>query len=351
MSAQFCPECQRATAIVHDHAAGDLVCAECGLVLEAHSIDETSEWRTFADDASGADPNRVGGPANPLLTDGGLSTVISRPAGAAGGPHGSADGGGLRSWAARGPDPDRALITAFKSIAAMADSAGAYACCLSGASAAALEPSRIDRAEAAVTPLLKQDRANELFKKVGDLRAIRGRSQDSILAACLYIACRQEDKPRTFKEICSVANAATKKDIGRATTYIVKQLEEEMGLQMRMGTINAGDYLRRFCSHLSMDNNAIRATSEVVTRAGAKLDLRKSPISIAAAAIYIVKQLSDKRTNLKEISQVTGVAEVTIRSAYKDLHPHAAVLVPDWFAKPDQLSSLLPPPREKEKDK
>eukprot|EP00850_Spirogloea_muscicola_P003496 SM000014S00284 [mRNA] locus=s14:402071:404459:- [translate_table: standard] len=324
MSAQFCPECQRATAIVHDHAAGDLVCAECGLVLEAHSIDETSEWRTFADDASGADPNRVGGPANPLLTDGGLSTVISRPAGAAGGPHGG-DGGGLRSWAARGPDPDRALITAFKSIAAMADRLG-------------------------LVSTIK-DRANELFKKVGDLRAIRGRSQDSILAACLYIACRQEDKPRTFKEICSVANAATKKDIGRATTYIVKQLEEEMGLQMRMGTINAGDYLRRFCSHLSMDNNAIRATSEVVTRAAAKLDLRKSPISIAAAAIYIVKQLSDKRTNLKEISQVTGVAEVTIRSAYKDLHPHAAVLVPDWFAKPDQLSSLLPPPREKEKDK
>lgn len=32
-----------------------------------------------------------------------------------------------------------------------------------------------------------------------DLKSIRGRSQDAILAACLYIACRQEDKPRTFK--------------------------------------------------------------------------------------------------------------------------------------------------------
>jgi len=44
-----------------------------------------------------------------------------------------------------------------------------------------------------------KDRANEIYKKVEDLKSIRGRSQDAILAACLYIACRQEDKPRTFK--------------------------------------------------------------------------------------------------------------------------------------------------------
>jgi transcription initiation factor TFIIIB Brf1 subunit/transcription initiation factor TFIIB len=46
-----------------------------------------------------------------------------------------------------------------------------------------------------------KDRANEIYKKVEDLKSIRGRSQDAILAACLYIACRQEDRPRTFKGI------------------------------------------------------------------------------------------------------------------------------------------------------
>ncbi|KAI3812477.1 hypothetical protein L1987_17187 [Smallanthus sonchifolius] len=44
-----------------------------------------------------------------------------------------------------------------------------------------------------------QDRANEIFKKVEDQKSSRGRNQDAILAACLYIACRQEDKPRTVK--------------------------------------------------------------------------------------------------------------------------------------------------------
>jgi transcription initiation factor TFIIB len=44
-------------------------------------------------------------------------------------------------------------------------------------------------------------------------------------------------------EICSVANGASKKEIGRATKFIVKQLKEEMGMSMEMGTIHAGDFL------------------------------------------------------------------------------------------------------------
>lgn len=46
---------------------------------------------------------------------------------------------------------------------------------------------------------LLQDRASEIYKKVEDQKSSRGRNQDAILAACLYIACRQEDKPRTVK--------------------------------------------------------------------------------------------------------------------------------------------------------
>lgn len=44
-------------------------------------------------------------------------------------------------------------------------------------------------------------------------------------------------------EICSVANGATKKEIGRAKEYIVKQLELEMGQSVEMGTIHAGDFM------------------------------------------------------------------------------------------------------------
>ncbi|KAL0339684.1 UNVERIFIED_CONTAM: Transcription initiation factor IIB [Sesamum radiatum] len=64
----YCMDCRRRTTVVLDRASGDAVCLECGLVLESRFIDETAEWRNFADDSGGHDPNRVGSPVNPLLT-------------------------------------------------------------------------------------------------------------------------------------------------------------------------------------------------------------------------------------------------------------------------------------------
>lgn len=39
-------------------------------------IDVGSEWRTFSNEKAGVDPSRVGGPENPLLSGGDLSTMI-----------------------------------------------------------------------------------------------------------------------------------------------------------------------------------------------------------------------------------------------------------------------------------
>nr|GMD00145.1 putative proline-rich receptor-like protein kinase PERK6 [Ipomoea batatas] len=110
----YCSDFKKNTEVVFDHAAGDTVCSECGLVLESRSIDETSEWRTFADDSGDHDPNHVGGPVNPLLGDVGLSTVISK------GPNSNGDAS-VALLQNRGGDPDRALVMAFKAIANMAD--------------------------------------------------------------------------------------------------------------------------------------------------------------------------------------------------------------------------------------
>ncbi|KAL7197563.1 hypothetical protein ACSBR2_020157 [Camellia fascicularis] len=61
----------------------DTVCSECGLMLESHSIDETSEWRTFANDGGGVRSfcRRHSVLRVRLLTDGGLSTIFSKPNG------------------------------------------------------------------------------------------------------------------------------------------------------------------------------------------------------------------------------------------------------------------------------
>ncbi|CAA3013114.1 transcription initiation factor IIB-2-like [Olea europaea subsp. europaea] len=167
MSDTYCSDCKRNTEVVSDHSAGDTVCSECGLVLESRSIDERSEWRIFADDSGDHDPNRVGGPVNPLLADAALSTVISR------GPNGSNGDGSLSRLQNRGGDPERAIVMAFKAISNMADRLSLVATI--------------------------KDRASEIYKRLEDQKCTRGRNLDAIVAACIYIACRQEGKPRTVK--------------------------------------------------------------------------------------------------------------------------------------------------------
>ncbi|KAM3205710.1 Transcription initiation factor IIB [Capsicum baccatum] len=308
----YCSDCKRSTEVVFDHAAGDTVCSECGLVLESRSIDETSEWRTFADESGGDDPNRVGGPVNPLLGDAALSTVISK------GPNGSNGDGSLARLQNRGGDPDRAIVVAFKAIGTMAD--------------------RLSLVSTI------RDRASEIYKRLEDQKCTRGRNLDALVAACIYIACRQEGKPRTVKEICSIANGASKKEIGRAKEFIVKQLKVEMGESMEMGTIHAGDYLRRFCSNLGMNHEEIKVVQETVQKAE-EFDIRRSPISIAAAIIYMITQLSDSKKPIlrADISIATTVAEGTIKNAYKDLYPHASKIIPEWYVKDKDLKSLCSP--------
>lgn len=117
MSEYFCSDCKRETEVVFDHSAGDTVCSECGLVLESHSIDETSEWRTFANESNDNDPNRVGSASNPLLKDGGLTTYIAKPNGS------SSEflSPTLNRLQNRASNHDRTLLLAFKNITTMAE--------------------------------------------------------------------------------------------------------------------------------------------------------------------------------------------------------------------------------------
>ena len=129
-----------------------------------------SEWRTFSNDKDSKDRSRVGDVENRLLSNSGsdLSTMI--------GPMGN---GQMNEEYSKFNNrrqmnaTDRALISSFREITSMADRLH-------------LEARTVDKAKAN-------------FKEVYESRSLKGRSNDAIAAACLYIACRQEQVPRTFK--------------------------------------------------------------------------------------------------------------------------------------------------------
>ena len=118
----------------------------------------------------------------------------------------------------------------------------------------------------------------------------------------------------------------------------------ELGAIGRTTAAGAGDYVKRFYSNLGIrENPAIRAAQEAARVSEEELDVRRTPLSVAAAVIYMVSQFSEQRPWLKEISAATGVAEGTIRSAYKDLYPRVGKILPSWFANALDLKCLIQP--------
>ncbi|XP_010785743.1 transcription initiation factor IIB-like [Notothenia coriiceps] len=126
-------------------------------------------------------------------------------------------------------------------------------------------------------------------------------------------------------EICAVSRIS-KKEIGRCFKLILKALETSVDL------ITTGDFMSRFCSNLGLPKQ-VQMAATYIARKAVELDLvpGRSPISVAAAAIYMASQASAEKKTQKEIGDIAGVADVTIRQSYRLIYPRAAELFPTDF--------------------
>ena len=289
--------------LIEDYHAGDMICSVCGLVVGDRVVDVGSEWRTFSNDKETKDMCRVGAAENPMMEGRDLSTSIGAATGNAGF---DADGRPVYRNKSIESTQDRSIRNANRDIREMA------------------ERLTVDNSIA--------QKAQFFFHKIYTEKIIKGRSNDAIIAACMYIACRQEQVPRTFKEICSVSKSS-KRDIGRCFKTILKSIQSvqisSISSQM-IPTISSGDYFARFCSRLGLPI-AIQKLAGLIADRANQLNLvnGKSPISLAAAAIFMAVSANDLNKTAKDIADVSGVAENTIKQTYKAMQPRAAELMAD----------------------
>ena len=84
----------------------------------------------------------------------------------------------------------------------------------------------------------------------------------------------------------------SKKEIGRCFKLILKALETSVEL------ITTGDFMSRFCSNLAL-STAVQKAATHIARKAVEMDIvaGRSPISVAAAAIYMASQV--RRNPLK----------------------------------------------------
>ncbi|EXF78201.1 transcription factor TFIIB [Colletotrichum fioriniae PJ7] len=322
----MCPDCKEYPPnLVEEFSSGDMVCGSCGLVVGDKIIDTRSEWRTFANDDQGNDdPSRVGDAVNPLLNGSQLETTIA-----------FGDGRDSKQLArlqnkSQNDKASKSLMQAYKEIGAFCDSINL------GKNVS--------------------DAAKHIFKLTYDHNFMKGKPQEAVIAGCIFIACRQTGVGRTFREIFQVTHVS-KKEIGRVFKQLesfLQKIKEENprgagslsnldGYKASAST-SAEDLCTRFCSNLNFRNaqkieNVSRAlarkTSSVSELAG------RSPLSVAAACIYMASHLMKESRTSKEIASVAGVSDGTIKTAYRFLYQARDRLIEkEWGADKKAIDNL-----------
>jgi len=148
----------------------------------------------------------------------------------------------------------------------------------------------------------------EAFKK----KLLRGRSINGMVAACLYFACRERKIPRTLQEILETSVNA--KNVRRCYRTIIRELN------LKAPSTNPVSLIPRFIAELNLDAETEKTTIKILQSFVSKYSTSgKDPKGLCAGALYLVCKKRDKRISQKEIANVVGVTEVTLRSRYKEL--------------------------------
>jgi len=287
-----CPKCN-STHLTKDYSRAELVCEKCGLVIDAEIMDHGPEWRAFDSDQR-EKRARVGAPMTYTIHDKGLSTTIGWQ--------------NRDSYGKSIPTRNRAQLYRLRKWQTRTRISDGTERNL------ALALSALDRMSSALSlPRNVRETAAMIYRKAVRQKLIRGRSIEGVTAAVLYAACRQCNVPRTLEEISGVAQIK-KKEIGRNYRNISRKLE------LKLLPTTPQDYISRFCSQLKLSNDVQVKTTEILKQAARKeLTSGRGPTGLAAAALYIASVICGERRTQREVAEIAGVTEVTIRNRYKEL--------------------------------
>ncbi|WP_282351108.1 transcription initiation factor IIB [Haloferax volcanii] len=281
------------TDLVYDEQHGEWVDPETGEILREDEIDRGPEWRAF-DAAERDQKSRVGSPTTTMMHDKGLSTNIGWQNKDA---YGNSLSTGqrqkmqrLRTWNERFRTRDskeRNLKQALGEVERMGSALG--------------------------LPDTVRETASVIYRRALDDDLLPGRSIEGVATAAIYAAARQAGVPRSLDEVRRVSRV-DKMELTRTYRYVSR----ELGLDMKPA--DPAQYLPRFVSELDVSDDVERRARSLLDNAKRQgIHSGKSPVGLAAAAIYAGALLADEELTQSEVSDVTDISEVTIRNRYREL--------------------------------
>ncbi len=286
-----CPECEG--NIEPGNQRGEKFCEDCGLIVEEESVDRGPEWRAF-NEKEKDEKSRVGAPTTNMMHDHGLSTNIGwQNKDAYGNQLSSAQREKmerLRTWNERfrtRSSKERNLKQALGEVDRMASALG--------------------------LPDDVRETAAVIYRRALDEDLLPGRSIEGVATASLYAAARQSGSPRSLSEVSQVSRVE-EQEFKRAYRYLVRELKLEMK------PVDPKQYVNRIVSDLEMTESVGRRARQLLDSGQrANVHSGKSPVALAAAAIYAAGLLENEKVTQADISTAANVSEVTIRNRYREL--------------------------------
>jgi len=281
--------------MITDVESGEIICNQCGIVVEKDLEDTTKIWHKAEDDKI---DTMNGNPSSLTLYDQGLTTLI-------GNTNRDANGNTINSMMVtrlhkmRYQDKRsqintsaRYLIRAFRQLDSLKD--------------------KMNLPHAVI------EKTAYIYRKVQEAGLVRGRKVNTVLGASLYIACREFEIPRTLREISSINNEKY-----RETSRVYRQIVLHLGKQVPQ--VDLFRYLEKVGRKANLDEKNIRDALKLMKKVrDAGLSAGKEPMGIVGAVIYLSLPKSDENIQKRIITQAViadaaGVSEVTIRNVYKEI--------------------------------
>ncbi len=285
-SIKRCPECG-SISLTWDEQKGEIICRDCGLVVEEKIVDTGQELQGSFD--SGEKKGRGGAPLSIQKFDKGLTTNVGEISDIY-----RLEGSQTRKFLRLKKWQERVSTSIERNLR--------------------LAMAELRRVASFLNlPSVVKDEAARLYNFVLQRGLVRGRSMESVIAAVIYAACRSYDIPRTLDEI-SAASDVERKEIGRTYRFIIRKLD------IKIVPSSPKDYINRFATILKLSPKTQNETLKILKRAEhSELTSGRGPAGIAAAALYVAALLNNEKKTQREVADVAGITEVTIRNRYKEL--------------------------------
>ena len=152
------------------------------------------------------------------------------------------------------------------------------------------------------------ERAAYIYRKAAENGLVKGRSITAVMAAALYIACREAGTARTLKDMETASNAK-RRDIARYYRCLVKEMD------MKMPVVDAIQCVARIASMIGIAEKTKRHAVDIIRHVQKHgISAGKDPMALAAGALYMAGIMNGENKTQREIARSANVTDVPIRN-------------------------------------